>query len=190
MFSNYLKIAVRNMLRYRGSSFVNIFGLAMGLACCSLCYLHVQYELGYDQFHEAGPRIYRVVVGDRSQSENFWVKVSPPIPPLLQQKIPGIERFARFTNVSYSPKVVVEVDGNFFSESNFMMADPAFLQIFSFPLIQGSSDAVLADKNSVVISESIAKKLFGSADPIGKVVSLTDNKIDFQVSGVTRDVPD
>lgn len=188
MISNYVRTALRQLLKYRSSVSINVLGLAFGLACCMMCYVHLRYQYSFDSFHTSGDRLFRIVTGDPATSQS-WVKVSAPIPPKLKEDVPEIESYCRFSNVSWNEKVAVECNGQVFLEPSFMMADPTFFDMFSFPLINGDASKVLADMNSLVISQSVAQKLFGDEDPVGKVVTLKDNKLDFEVSGVMEDLP-
>jgi putative ABC transport system permease protein len=188
MISNYLRTAFRQLLKYRSSVSINILGLAFGLACCMMCYVHLRYQYSFDSFHTDGDRLFRIVTGDAATSHS-WVKVSAPIPPKLKDDVPEIESYCRFSNVSWNEKVAVESNGQTFLEPSFMMADPTFFDMFSYRLVKGDPSKVLEDMNGVVISRSIAQKLFGNEDPIGKVVRLKDNQLDIEDSGVMEDLP-
>lgn len=189
MIDNYLRTALRQLMKYRGTVAINLLGLSFGLACCMMCFIHLRYQFSFDSFHENKNEIFRVITGDAVNSQS-WVKMAAPIPPKLKNDVPEIESFCRFHSVSYSDRVAVESNGETFLESSFMMADPVFFNMFSYPLLKGSADDVLSDINSVVISETIARKLFGDIDPIGKTIRLKDNNLDFQVSGVMKDLPE
>lgn len=188
MIANYLRTAIRQLLKYRSSVSINILGLAFGLTCCMMCYVHLRYQYSFDSFHDGGDRLFRIVTGDPATTQS-WVKVSAPIPPKLKEDVPEIESYCRFNNVSWNEKVAVESNGQTFLEPSFMMADPVFFEMFTYPLVSGEPSKVLSDLNGVVISESISRKLFGADDPIGKIITLKDNKLDFQVSGVMKDLP-
>lgn len=166
---------------------INILGLSVGVAACMLCYLHIEYEQSYDKFHSNSERIYRVVTGDVPGGEG-WVKVSAPMPVKLKAEIPEVEEFARITKITYNEKVTVDYEGNVFNEEHFYMADPSLLAMFDFPLIAGSRDIVIDDMNSVIISESMSKKIFGEEDPIGNTIKV-DGQLDFTVTGVISDAP-
>ena len=162
--------------------------MAFGLACCVLCYLHIQFELRYDRFNSNYDSIYRLVAGNPKE-DRFWVKVAAPMPPTFKNQIPEIKDFARITEASYNPKVLVEHENTTFLEPYFMMADPALFDIFSLTTLEGDPIQSLNDLNTVVITESIKKKLFGNEQAIGKIIKLKDNEIDFQVGAVVADVP-
>jgi putative ABC transport system permease protein len=187
MLQNYFRISVRSLLKNRFFFSLNVLGLSIGIAACLICYLHVQYELSYDGYHKNSQNIYRIVTGD-VKGGNGWVKVSTPIPPALKKDIPEIEAYARLTNITSDPQVTVEYNQKIFSEDKFFLADPALIKIFDFELMSGNKDAVLSDLNSVIISESMAKKYFGNSNPIGEQLKV-DAQFDFIVSGIFKDVP-
>ncbi|HZY82664.1 MAG TPA: ABC transporter permease [Cyclobacteriaceae bacterium] len=188
MISNYLRIALRQLLKYRSSVSINIFGLAFGLACCMMCYVHLRYQYSFDTFHENKDRLFRIVTGDPATSQS-WVKVSAPIPPKLKDEVPEIESYCRFNSVTFNEKVAIESNGQVFLEPSFMMADPTFFEMFSYKLLKGERSKALQGLNNIVITESIARKLYGDADPVGKVITLKDSKLDFQVTGIMADFP-
>jgi len=189
MISNYIKVSLRNLLKYRQNNLLNIIGLAFGLACCVLCYLHIQFELGFDRFNSNYNSIYRLVAGNPND-ENFWVKVAAPMPGTFKSQVPEIKDYVRLASASYNPKVLVAQGENTFLEPNFFMADPSLFSIFSFAPIKGDPAKALSDLNTVVITETIAKKLFGSDEAIGKIITLKDKQFDFQVGAVVADVPE
>ena len=137
MITNYIKVSLRNLLKYRQSNFLNIAGLAFGLACCILCYLHIQFELGYDQFNTNYNSIYRLVAGNPAE-EKFWAKVAAPMPATFKDQIPEIEDYVRLTSVSYNPKVLIEQDNRTFLEPYFMMGDPSLFNIFTLKTISAA----------------------------------------------------
>jgi len=188
MLTNYLKISLRNLLRYKQSSLLNILSLGFGLAVCALCYLHIQYELSFDRFHKNYDQIYRLIAGNPNEGD-FWVKVAAPMPEVFKNQVPGIKDYARFTNVSYNTNVLVEYEEKFFLENNFLMADASLFNIFSFQPVAGDPIKTLQDLNSIVITESIAKKIFGSTHVLGQVLTLKDEKLSFQVGAVIKDLP-
>lgn len=189
MITNYIKISFRNLLKYKQSNFLNIAGLAFGIACCVLCYLHIQFELNFDRFNTNYNAIYRLVAGNPAE-EKFWVKVAAPMPPTFKNQIPEIKEYVRLANASYNPKVLVTYESKSYLEPYFLMADPSLFSIFEFPAIEGDPKKSLQDLNTVIITESIAKKLFGTESPIGKIIQLKDNGIDFQVGAVVKDTPE
>ncbi|QMU31213.1 ABC transporter permease [Adhaeribacter radiodurans] len=187
MLSNYLKLAYRNLLRQKFYTAINIVGLTLGITCCLLIFLFVKNELSYDRFHAQGDRIYRVlrvasINGDKAKIPY----VSGPYAPALRNDFPGDVKAAvrvMSTNAlfSYQDKT--------FKEDRVFITDPNFLEVFTFPLVQGDPRQVLADPNNVVISEAMAQKYFGSENPVGKLLTL-DKTQTCKVSGVMANVPE
>ncbi|MCK4645109.1 MAG: ABC transporter permease [Candidatus Aminicenantes bacterium] len=186
MFRNYFKIAMRNIRRHKGYSFINIAGLAIGMACCLLTLIWVLDELSYDTFHENAPDLYRVEENQHYSGRVYHVTVTPyPLAPALIEEVPEIIDATRYVGVGgqllrYGDKV--------FYESRIKAVDPAFFRMFTFPFVKGDSKTALDDPFSLVISEEMAEKYFGEEDPIGKVFS-GDNRFDFKVTGVMKNIP-
>jgi putative ABC transport system permease protein len=189
MFRNYLKITLRNLKRHKIFSFINIFGLSIGLACSVLILLFVKNELSYDSFHKNADRIYRLSLFENYAKDNqHFNSITPGVlGPMLKSYYPEIENSVRISlmagKITYGSKS--------FSEQ-YELVDPEFFKMFNFPLVKGSPSDVLKDPNSVVITESYAKKYFGDADPIGKTINIQlDNKNEnFLVTGIAKDVPE
>jgi len=184
MLKNYLKIALRNIRRYKGYSFINIAGLAIGMACCILILLWVQDELSYDRFHENADYIYRVIQDiNFADDSTTWAITQGPLGPSLKEDFPEIINATRITSrrfrLTYNDKSFDERPG---------MADGSILEMFSFPLIKGDPATALSDPNSIVMTEEMAEKYFGSEDPLGKTIK-ADNRWDFQVTGILKEVP-
>ncbi len=186
MIRNYLKIAFRNLRKHRGYSFINIFGLAVGLATCILILLWVQDEVSYDRFHTNLDSLYRVVCYDRivGTSEKFSV-TAPPMAPALEQNFPEILRTARYEE---QRNQLIKYGEKKFLENSVSFADPTFMEMFSFPLIKGDPKTALSDPYSALVTESTARKYFGAEDAVGKVLSF-GGRYDIQVTGVLKDLP-
>ncbi len=187
MLKNHLKIIFRNIMRHKGYSFINISGLAVGMACAILIFLWVQHELSYDRFHKNAKQVYRVNLESHRHDGVHHHPWTPfPLAETLKDQYPEIVAATRLNwdhfNVKYQDKS--------FHEYEFLFVDPDFFEIFSFPLIHpGNSSMLLSDPNSIVITDRMAKKYFGEqTNPVGKVLSL-DNKVDFKVSGIVH-IPD
>jgi putative ABC transport system permease protein len=187
MFRNYFLTSFRTLLKNKFYFFLNVLGLSIGMAACLLCYLHISYELSYDQYNANAANTYRLITGDLKAGKG-WVRVSAPMPPTLKRNIPEIEHYSRLISITRDPQVTVEYDKTIFSERKFFLADPDLLNIFDIPLVRGQKGEVLADQNSVILSASAAEKYFGGADPIGKTLRV-DDQYDFQITGVFEDVP-
>jgi putative ABC transport system permease protein len=185
MFKNYLKIALRNIKKHKGYSFINISGLAIGMACCILILLWVQDELSFDRFHENAEYIYRVVYEDHDSEKitHRW-RNAPPLAPTLKAEFPEIMDATRFSSwgrflVKYGEQSSKERSG---------FVDPSFFEIFTFPFIKGDPKTALNDPNSVVITQEMAAKYFGSEDPLEKTMNF-ENSVDLFVTGVIENVP-
>ena len=184
MFRNYLLTAYRNIKRQKLYSFINITGLAIGMACCIVILLFVQDELSYDRYHKNARQIYRIT----SKHSRGHTIISPyEMAPNMVNDFPEVVDAVRIIKqsefvLSYGEKRFV---------INPVYADPSILDVFTFPLIRGDKKAVLKDPNSVVISEELAEKFFGDDDPIGKILTIydLDNKYNLKVTGILRNVP-
>ncbi|NOR15208.1 MAG: hypothetical protein GQ544_05855, partial [Candidatus Aminicenantes bacterium] len=181
MFKNYLKIAVRNIRKYKSYSFINIFGLATGMACCLLIALFVQDELSYDRYHEKTDRIYRLVdafdiEGDFSR---YFALSSAPFAPALKADFPEVEDAVR---LFLGRRRMVTYEDKKFYEDGLIFADASLFNIFTFPLVHGNPDEVLEAPNSLVISERVAQKYFGNVDPINKTLKI--NEQEFLITGI------
>jgi ABC-type antimicrobial peptide transport system permease subunit len=184
MLRNYLKIALRNVRRHKGYSFINIAGLAIGMACCILILLWVQDELSYDRFHENAGDIYRVIQDIKfADHDTTWAIAQGPLGPSLEADFPEIINATRITwrrfRLTYDEKSFDEVLG---------MADGSIFEMFTFPLVKGDPTTALSDPHSIVITEEMAEKYFGNEDPLGKAIK-ADNRWDFQVTGILKNVP-
>ncbi len=186
MFKNYLKAAWRNIRRNPGYSLINLTGLAIGLACCLLIGLWVLDELSYDRFHEYASRIYRVEFDQNYSGKLFHVTVSPfPLARALGAEVAEIEHAVRYAGLG---DMLVRRGEKTFYEEGAAAVDPAFLVMFSFPLVQGDKHAALSDPQSLILSEELARKYFGAEDPMGKILQV-NNRREFRITGVMKNVP-
>jgi len=187
MFRNYFVISWRNLKRNCGASLINLAGLAVGMTCFLLILTFVRYETSYDRFHEKADRIFRVLA--RSEGSGWSVVTPDVLASALPSNIPGIVR-ATSVYRPWSDKPILEwQEKRFFQKGLF--ADNAFLQVFSFPAILGDRRTALAQPSSIVLANSVARKLFGGEDPIGKVVvwKTPGSRRDLTVTAVLKDVP-
>ncbi|HBX67598.1 MAG TPA: hypothetical protein DEG32_16110, partial [Balneolaceae bacterium] len=189
MLKNYIRIALRNIQKHKGYSAINISGLAIGMACCLLILVYVRHELSYDQFHEKSERIVRVSMDTGEQRP---IAVTPSmVAPTLNQISPEVEEWVRlYEPTRYSPAIITSGQ-NKFQEDHFMYADSSFFKVFSFEFIAGNPETALDDPRSLILPQSTARKLFGSANPMGETVNarISNTDIDFEVTGVIKDVP-
>ncbi|NUM77865.1 ABC transporter permease, partial [candidate division KSB1 bacterium] len=188
MLKNYLKIAVRNLLRFKAYSFINLAGLAIGMTCCFLILLYVQDERRYDRFHEKADRIYRIAW----LNEHPQTRTPHPMAQAMVKDLPEVE-----SAVSLSPLWGPGLTRRIFSmrygdkrfdETNVLSVDTTFFKVFSFPFLKGDPQTALHEPFAVIISERIAQKYFGNEEALGKVLRV-DNDVDLKVTGVVRNVP-
>src|SRR5450755_3236593 len=185
MLKNYLIIAFRNLWRRKGFSFLNISGLAIGMASASIILLWIQNELSYDRFHEKGDRLYQIWGNFNFGGSIQGYPVAPQLmAEALKQDYAEVEDAVRVgwgnTSLFTIGDKKLIVDGT--------IADPGFLTIFSFPLVNGNYASALKDPHSIVLTQKLAKRLFGDEDPLGKVLKL-DNKDNFTVTAILKDLP-
>ena len=186
MIKNYLKIALRNIKRQKGYSFINIVGLAVGMACCLLILFYVLYEFSYDTFHKDADRIYRVAMEFRAKDQpvKYGAVTPPPVAPAILDNFAELEDAVRITRAN---GIVKHGEKQFF-EDGILYADQSFFNVFTFPLIKGDPETVLKEPYTAVLTESIAEKYFGSEDPVGKTISINYQR-DYKITGVVEDVP-
>jgi len=184
MFRNYLKIALRNLIRHKGFSFLNIAGLAIGMVCTILILFWVQHELSYDRYHKNGNNIYRILQHIQYAEVVTWAINQGPLGPALKEEIPEIEEQARFCftqwRMKYDDQTFVELGG---------YTDSSLFKMFTIPFVQGDPDTALADPRSMVMTEEVAQKIFGDEDPIGKIIHVGKD-YDFKVTGILQNIPD
>ncbi|MGC4020737.1 MAG: ABC transporter permease [Cyclobacteriaceae bacterium] len=185
MLKNYLITALRNLRKNKGFSTINILGLSIGLASFMLISLYVYHELNMDGYHEKGDRIFRVVENLRTENELLLQSTSsPPMGPLMLKDFPEVQTFVRFT---WNSGLVRKDKTVFFEEGNFL-ADSSVFEVFSWKLIKGNPKTALKEPNTVVLTESAAKKYFGDQDPIGQLLEVSGDQC--KVTGVMEDVPE
>ncbi|MGH7453487.1 MAG: ABC transporter permease, partial [bacterium] len=188
MLKNYFKTALRNLLKYKNHSLINILGLATGIACCILILLFVRHELSYDTFHAKKDQIYRAFCQFKSGEHEYTTPNFPmPFGPALSAEIPEIASTVRFQNRT----AVVRYQENLVREE-VLFSDPAILQVFSFPLLAGDPANALQSPSAIVITRAMAQKYFGGEDPLGKQISLrlSEEELPFFVSGVAENIPE
>ncbi|PSR55333.1 macrolide export ATP-binding/permease MacB [Adhaeribacter arboris] len=188
MLKNYLLIAWRNMRRHRVFTFINLFGLAVGLTCCLLIALYIRQELSYDTYHKNADRIYRVTrnFSDPDGNVNLHLaNVAPPFGPLLKNDFPDVEQVAR----TLQTNTLLALDREHsFNESEIFFAEPAFFKIFTVPVRQGSPDKALQEPYSIMLTEKMAKKYFPDKSPMGQVLRM-NNQFNVKVTGVYESFP-
>lgn len=188
MFKTYLITAYRNMLRKPGFTFINITGLAIGMAACILILMYIMDELSYDKFHEKSHRIYRVTTHGIFGPNEFHSTYTAA--PLAAAMLDDFHEVENITRLMLRPQRSVYIDDErTFIEDLFFYADSSFFDIFSFTLLKGDPKTVLAGPGRIVLTESTAKRYFGDEDPIGEVIT-EDNRFQYMVTGIVQDPPD
>ncbi len=189
MLKNYIKIAFRNLWRNKVFSFINIFGLAIGMACSLLIFLFVKDERSYDLFHKDAANIHRVVKDFVNDDGTVLPDATTPpaLGPAMQKEIPEIASVTRvFPN--WGGNFLIKYGDKKLTEEKLYRVDSSFFDVFSFPLVQGDKKKVFDQVNSIVLTESAAKRYFGKETPMGKVLQI-DNLGDMMVTGVLKDLP-
>ena len=186
MIRNYLKIALRNIRKHKGYSLINIAGFAIGMACCLLILSYVRQELSYDRYHRDLDRLFRVAIDIRTQTSNrVFAPICPMAGPTLKADFPQVEYSARVLRAGGR---LVKRDEVFFYEDLFMWADKELFEILTIPFIQGDPREALSQPQSLVISDRMARKYFGSDDPLGETLNI--NSRDYRITGIVQDPPE
>ncbi len=187
MLKNYLKIAIRNIVKQKTYSFINISGLTVGMASFILIALWVQDEFNFDKSHKNFDYIYRVLNHENySDGEEFYFTQCPAgLAPVLKSEYPEMTKVSRVRNVS---DIIFNYKNKRFSEDDVLFVDPSFFQIFTVPISNENVESIFEDPLSIAITEEMAEKYFGSENPIGKLLRL-DNKVDLKISGILKNAP-
>jgi putative ABC transport system permease protein len=189
MFRNYFKIAIRNILRSASSTTINVSGLSLGITCGLLIFSIIHYHLSFDNFHNNNERIYRFVTEQHRDIVTYASSVPPAFGKAFRDDYTFGEKVGRICTLT-EQLITVEENGNTnkFRET-VAFAETEFFEIFNFPLIAGQLRTALAEPNTAVITENIAKKYFGNESPLNKTFRF-GNQIDFKITGVLKDIPD
>jgi len=190
MLQNYLKIALRNLLRNKVYSFINIFGLALGVACCLMLTLYIQDELSYDKHHNHLENIYRIVTqfeSDRGVDKQG--STSPPIALTLMEELSEVESAARVLNPPGVAQNLIKYADNIFYETNGLLADSTLFDVLTYEFKEGNPANALTDANTVVISETLANKLFGNESALDKSILISQGgpEANFKITGVFKE---
>jgi putative ABC transport system permease protein len=187
MLKNYFKIALRNFVRHKGYSVINMTGFSIGMACCLLILIYVRHELSYDTYHKDKERIYRIAQDIRTQTSNrVFAPISPMVAPTLKTDYPQVEQTGRVLTPSQSR--LVRKEDTFFYEDRLMYADQELFKVLTIPFIHGNPQKALTRPHTLVISERIALKYFGHDNPLGKTLEI--NNETFEVTGLVADPPE
>lgn len=181
MLQSYFIIALRSLRRNLSYALLNVFGLALGMAACLIIFLIVRNELGYDNFHQKADRTYRVTLN----ALDFNSNVSMAVVPAMRTDFPELEQA---TQIFYQSGGMVKIGKNRYSEKAYAFADQHFTSVFDYQWLAGNPKTALSEPNSVVLTESIARKYFGEKEALGQVINLS-NQFDLKVTGLIKDVP-
>lgn len=184
MFKNYLRTTIRNISRYKGYSFINLAGLAIGMACTLLILLWVKDELSYDRFHKNGNNVYRIMSYGKKYFTEGFDGTPAPLAPAIEEEVPGIVNAVRFSDV---PKLVVRYGDKAFYETRGLIADPSIFEVFTFPFVKGDPKTAFSEPLDIIITETTGKKYFGDEDPVGKILEIEGKPA--TVTGVIQDIP-
>ncbi|HYC28151.1 MAG TPA: ABC transporter permease [Chitinophagaceae bacterium] len=192
MLQTYFKLAFRNFLRNKVFSFINVSGLAIGLACCMLIAMYIYHEMSYDAHQKYAGRLYQI--GTRSVKDGEEIRLGytvAPMAPVMQQEYPEIESYTRFIDAFQDDKTLLQYSAGSevrsFYETKGYFADSTFFRLFTYNFKEGDPNTALNEPNSVVLSEEIAKKIFGNESPLNKTLHINSNtngEFDFKVTGV------
>ena len=188
MLRNYLKIAFRNLVRNKVFSFINIAGLSIGLACCMLIFLYTKDEVSFDRFHQKKDNLYQLTCKEILKGgKEFTYGIAAMVQgPSFQAEIPEIEACVRVQENNF---IIKKGNETFYEDASWV--DENFFSVFSFPLLEGDPKTALKDIHSIVLTDEIAEKYFGKADPIGKTLELEirDKFESFVVTGIAKKSP-
>lgn len=188
MIQNYLKMAWRNLMKHRFISFINLFGLTMGLACCLLISIYIIHETSFDRYHSKADRIYRVTRNFNNPDGTVTLRLStiaPPFGPLLKNDFPDIQQVTRLLP---SGKTPVKYEDKLFSETQLFFADEHLFDVFDVNVTKGNPQKALQDPFTVMVSETVARKYFGNEEALNKIIKI-NNQFNLKVTGVFRSFP-
>jgi len=186
MIKNYIKTALRNLKRHKGYAFINILGLAMGMACCILIGLFILHQLSYDTYHENADRIYRLCLDAQLGGNILQIPLSnEPVGPVLENDYPEVLSAAR---LKIRDRIPIKYKDRLFYEDQIFWTDNSIFEVFTFPMIEGNPRNALDRPYTLVLTRTLAEKYFGDEDPVGKILKINDRD-DYRVTGVVEDVP-
>jgi putative ABC transport system permease protein len=188
MFKNYIKTTWRILRRSKGFSFINITGLAVGMACSLTIAFYIHHELNFDRFHKDSNRIYRVcshIIQGDEDNRGAWT--SPPLAEALKAEFPEVEAAARYS--PWSTTYLIRAGDKQFLEKGVRFVDASFFDIFDFPFLAGDPETALQDPLTIVLTKSASVRYFGKQNPVGKILHFEDTKRDFKVTGLIQNPP-
>lgn len=190
MIKNYFKVAIRILFRQKGYSFINITGLAIGIASFLLIMLFVNNELSYDSFNKNADHIYRVNLRYHMGTNQFELDLGPvPLAQTMKHDFPEVEETVRLYHTNYRGWITyVSIGEEEFREEGFLYADPGFFKVFTCGLVRGDPETALKDPNAIILTEATAARYFPNQDPMGKTLTVQDGTI-YKVTGITAGMP-
>ncbi len=187
MIRNYFRVAIRNILKHKFYAGINILGMSVGIAACLLLALYVAHELSFDRFHEKADRIYQVGLHGRVGGQDIMTATTcPPLAEALVAEVPGVAEATRIG--SWWGSSTLKYDEKVFSEEKLFLVDSNFFSFFSFRLLKGDANTALKEPNTLVLTEALATKYFGTEDPLGKLMTIGADQT-FKVTGVVENAP-
>lgn len=197
MLKNYLKIALRNLIKNKSNTFINVGGLTLGVVCALVIFLVIQFDLSFDTWHKDADRVYRVVKSDSEYGDTSYDRGGQyPLAKAVKQDISGVEYVSiADNNYANDPVISYTEDGqvqNKFKESNLVFVQQEFFNILTYQWLAGDSESALIHPNTAVVTKSFAEKMFGHTDIIGKnlVLSISGSMADLEITGLVNDQPD
>ena len=188
MFRNYLKVAVRNIARYKFYSAINVLGMTIGLTACLVIILYVADELSYDKFNRNAERIYQVGLHAKLGGQDIRVaNTCPPMGPALVAEIPEVESSTRIA--PYYGEPAIKFGDKVFAETKVFFVDSNFFQFFDYKLLEGDVKSALVEPNTMVLTEELATKYFGNESAVGKLVVINNENKTYKVTGVAANPP-
>jgi putative ABC transport system permease protein len=192
MIKTYLKLAIRNLEKNKVFSFINIFGLSIGLTCCLLIALYIAQEFSYDTQHTQGARLYQLgTLSQQGNQQDRYATTPAPMAPTMQQEFPEVESTTRLMKLFEDDKTLLQYQAGqevqSFYETNGYMADSTFFRLFTYSFVEGNPVTALDEPNSVVIAEEIAQKIFGDQPALNKTIHINSNTngaLDYKITGV------
>ena len=187
MLENYFKVSLRNIIRQKSYSVINIIGLSVGLATCTLIFLWVHDEWKFDRFHSNSERIFTVMLNNSYSdgSINSYPATPVRLAEAIKSDLPEVEFVSQ---TSMNTELLVKSEDKAFLQ-NGIYSDPVLFQIFSFPIEKGDKSNPISNRNAIAISQGLSKRLFGSQNPIGKMLQV-GGKHNMMVSSVFSDLPE
>ncbi len=188
MIRNYLKVALRNILKHKFFAAINLLGMSVGITACLLLIMFVKDELSYDRFHKDVDRIYQVGLHGKIGGQDIRVSnTCPPLAHALVAEVPEVEASTKVAQFFGEPTITY--GDKSFVEPSVIYADSNFFEFFTFDLLKGDPKSVLKEPHSVVLTEESAKKYFGSEEAMGKLLAIGNNTTTYKVTGVVRRAP-